>query len=370
MNTFKMFFLVFLKRCIKNKAFIVCLLSLPLVVGWMVYTAASQEPSGITVGLYFEAHFAEVEDVVQNLQQNTAYTFIVEDSKENLQEKVASEKLSLGYIFAEDFEEKLKNSNFNSLIEVVKYPNNLYYRFVNESITNEILSMASPYIAKNYLENQGSEADINLIKESIFAHREDENAFGILVEGINAQSISQNDNLHVMNIARGVIAVYLLVISWMGSLWVSEENTLFVPYIGKLRLAAYTLSPVYVLASVAAVISLMVVKYGLGLAEVSVLKEIGLILYYQAMLFITTALVSHVIKKELRIVILPFLVLFVVLSHPILIDMRSFVPALSYILPVFPSYHYMQFSIYMPFIGAVYTAILFFISRQKFIKFK
>ncbi len=365
MNTFKMFFIVFFKKCIKNKAFIVCLLSLPMVVGWMVYTATSQEQSGITVGLYFEAPFVEMENIVQNLQQNTAYTFTMEDSKESLEEKVASEELSLGYVFVEDFEENVQNASFNSLIEVVKYPNNLYYRFVNESVTNEILSMASAYIARNYLENQGHQADINLIKESIFAYREGENAFGIVVEGMNAQDISQNDNLHVMNIARGVIAVYLLVISWMGSLWVSEKNTLFAPYIGKLRLAAYTLSPIYALSGVAAVISLFVIKYGLGLSDISMLEEICLLVYYQLMLFVTTTLISHVIKKELRIVILPFLVLFVTLSHPVLVDMRSFIPVLSYVLPVFPSYHYMQFSLYMSFIGAVYTMILLFISRKK-----
>ncbi len=366
MNTFKMFFLVFFKRCIKNKAFIVCLLSLPIVVGWMVYTAASQEQSGITVGLYFESHFAEVENIVQNLKQNKAYTFIVQDSKETLQEKVASEELTVGYIFAEDFEEKLKSSNFNSLIEVVKYPNNLYYRFVNESVTNEVLSIASPYIAQNYLEKQGHRPDIDMINESMFTYKEDENAFGIVVEGMDAQNMPKNDNSHVISLTRGVIALYLLVISWMGSLWVDEKNTLFVPHIGKTRLAAYILSPIYVMASVAAVVSLLLVKYGLGIAYVSMLQEIFLLLYYQAMLFITTMLISYILKKEVRIVILPFLVLFVALSHPILIDMRAFMPILSYILPIFPSYHYMQFSFWLPIIGVMYTMLLVFISREKF----
>ncbi len=343
MRAFRAFFAVYLKKNLRNIPLMISLLLLPVSV--ILLNIPVTETTGIDVGIFAQAQGVYEERVMSGLEESDAYNFLRYEEEENMIEDIEKGEISLGYSFDEDFSHAVESGDIEESVRLIMYPDNMYYTFVNEQVFNEIFAVSIPITVQNFLQpTQYSQEEIaELIEEYASA----DTAFEIVATTLEGEVAEDTGNLHIIN---GVICLYLLTLALITCMN-AGERTAFLPYLSTLAARFYAVLPTFVLATLVGCVS---AALGAVLANGGndVWLECMKVTIYQASLLPFCLLVAALLKKNILVVLIPFVLVFVLITHPIFFDITVYVQGLKGVLAFLPSYNFMNFSIDLTWIAS------------------
>ena len=115
---------LFIKRLIKNPAFICMLIIMPLLIT-MFNKVDTKEEKRILVGVYHEEEDLS-KRICENLKNKEGYIkFLVYDNKAEMIEAVETKKLECAYIFPIDFKDRLDNYKIKRCITCIESPSTI-----------------------------------------------------------------------------------------------------------------------------------------------------------------------------------------------------------------------------------------------------
>ncbi len=341
MITFKMFFTVFSKKLLKNILFMICLTLLPIIVFFVSSLSMSEQNTSISAGIYLSEQHELEKQVSKNLLLNAKYKFTVFDSLDDLVKSVESAEVDLGYVFNENFTANLQNGKLSELVTVIKYPNNLYHNFVSEELFSEIFKTATPYIAENFLNGIKLHYPLESIENSINYYKSLENAFEI--EVLSADFGSDEQNSGSLQSLYGVICIFVFALAFISNMQVSVSKTLFKTKVSTLRLKIYSVLPFYFFSLVSGLVSLVIINIVLSPTDFSLMFEFFRLFVYQILLLAFFLTLSLFINRDVFCILFPFILILLLITHPIIIDIGAFVPSIEDYLKFLPSYFYLNF---------------------------
>ena len=140
---------LFIKRLIKNPAFICMLIIMPLLIT-MFNKVDTKEEKRILVGIYHEEEDLS-KLICENLKDKDGYIkFLVYDNKAEMIEAVETKKLECAYIFPIDFKERLDNYKIKRCITCIESPSTILSSLSDEVVFAGIIGEYGRNIAVDF----------------------------------------------------------------------------------------------------------------------------------------------------------------------------------------------------------------------------
>ncbi len=337
MSLFKTCYLIYSKMCLRNPAFILCILLLPLSVAGILLSMDSE--NNFAIGIYATGDDMSVNQIYTRLESNNQYRFEIVGSEAELEEKVSQGIFELGYVFLEGFSKQVEKGDLYRLVKVVKYEDDWYHNFINIQIFESIYEQVVPYLTLNYLEENEIKIELDTIETEIEENKNSENAFSIAMNSENKEDQIENEQW-VMPMIRGLICIFLLALTIIFAISIPTKKQLFSAYVNPYLMKFYSVIPAYTYSLASAIIALVIANLELKQGTFSIVREIGYLMLLQISLAIFSLIISKLIKSEILMVCLPFLIVGVVVTHPIFFDITFLFPNLEKILRFLPTYSY------------------------------
>lgn len=341
MRIFAEFFKVYTKRYLTMKSFVLCLLLLPVATMGVILGVAQEDHGGLVVGLVAPPEDGYATAIVAELVLNEDIVFVVVETEETLYEGVANGTYELGYLFEDGFSQGMVALDLKDMIRLVKLEDDIYYQYVNHVVTSAISAEISPLLAQKILVEQNAICDFQELQARIDAYAHQESSFSITVTMVDGEQEIQISTL-VPNLIRGIICLFLFISCCVvvGMQFDNHQVRMFVPHLSPVRTLAYEMLPMYVLSFVAVVVTLGLSYWFYG-REIAVIYNLGIVVLYQISLFLLTLALRWLVSGETLMVFVPFLVLGILLSHPIFFDMTVLFPQCAGWLKLLPTYQYL-----------------------------
>ncbi len=379
MNAFSRFFAVYLSIYVKTKSFLVLLVLLPIsVIAVAVLSENYADEVAVSVAVCLGEQAENGDEILTKikttLEENDDIDFVFLQDSEELYDKIKTEEVVVGYILQENFSERIANLDYDEIVKRVNLENNPYAIFVDRIVLSTIFDALIPYISQKQLADLELYYDISDVEEQVDFY--DKDGFSVEISYMNGEKIADkiaSSDAFAVKLIYGIISLYLLVISLSAAAFCADKkdsSSLFSPFLGRTKLQFYKLTPVFFLAYIFAIISLIVAFVRYKNADINLAFDIVNLTFYQISLLISSVLVSKYVKKEVTIVLIPFVIVFAVVTHPILIDITTFLPVIKPILQIFPSYNYLLCDFNSILRMLIISVLMFFIANGFFIKRK
>lgn len=333
------------------------LLILPIITMILILTKDSD--NSMIVGVYFQNEDNITSNIVTQLHEYEDIKFEQVFSYDDLYDKVISKDFVLGYNFDESFSDKVKTQTISNIVDVVKLEDDMYSNFIAPIVISSVYEQMAIYISSNRLESEGIQVDINQIIDDIKMHNNSSNTFAIDMFNVDTINTTQSEENHML--FRGIICVFLCVLSLISMIFCMDnsKSQLLYIYINKNLFKLYSILPIYFLTTISAIVSMII--YSFVYVDINIFLEIGIILIYQFSLILTTVILSNIINKQVIILLIPFIIMGLILTHPILFDLTLFLPQIKYILNFLPTYQYTNFTFMTLILGLFVDFIFIFI---------
>lgn len=141
-------FLLFNKRLLKRPVYLIILLLMPLTVFLLSRTQA-ESPSGIRAMLYAEGEdWKEQEDLLDKiigrlLVEDATVRFTLAESEDELKRAVLKQEADCGYVFPEDFSERLRNDDWKRSVTFYCGEDTMIPMLVNELLYTSVFQVYS-----------------------------------------------------------------------------------------------------------------------------------------------------------------------------------------------------------------------------------
>ena len=140
---------LFIKRLIKNPAFICMLMIMPILI-IMFNKVDTKEEKRIIVGVYHEDE-ALSKTICEQLKDKEGYIkFLVYDNKDEMIEAVENKKLECAYIFPVDFKDRLDNYKIKKCITCIEAPSTILSSLSDEVVFSGIIGEYGKNIAVDF----------------------------------------------------------------------------------------------------------------------------------------------------------------------------------------------------------------------------
>lgn len=334
---FSTFLRIYTKRYLKMKIFIICIIILPIII--FALTELKDAPNDIKIAIVFLQESEISQRIQTDLQSKQEINFVVLDDYEQVYNMVISKEIVAGYVFPKDLEYKVKESDINDIVEVVRLNDEIYSKFISPLIISAIYQQFTPYVSQNMLSEQEILTEIDSIYDGIENYKNSDKRFTISISNIQTDELEEVPES--LALYKGVICVVLTLLSLIAMIYCSDikGERLLLLYIPKLICKFYMVAPVYLFGTISGAISLIVLSYNMD--NVNLFSEIIGLVILQLSLMVISVVLSNVIKKELTILMVPFILISVIVTHPIIFDITLFVPELSSKLKLLPTYMYL-----------------------------
>lgn len=322
---FYTWYLLFVKRVLKQKAFFVLVLLLPFIAG-IVQIAANTIDSRIKIGICLENPSDFTEEIKKNL---LAYDGLISfESYEDayaLKGDVIAQKIKWGYVFSEPFESDLKQGKTKRLVKCYNTPSSFLSKITDEVVFAVVMKEYANYYMVNYLSkismlSQKQQQDLT---QSYTQYQQGEETFSFSYHSVEGSAEKEEESIFTMPI-RGVCAVLLLIAGIYGGIMSLEyeKNGIFKRLSPKNKINGILisiLSPVSVLAvSVFCTLLLSGTFYNF-------LFELFLLSVYVFSVVGFSFLLTVLLKNEgILSGILPLLSMGAVIFCPVFIDLSAF----------------------------------------------
>ncbi len=340
------FFQILSKKYMKTKVVALCVLFLPILVCGILFLSSDYvEENTISVAMYFAEDGAYNDLLMEHLEAVEDFSFVAVDSEEELKAGIVDGSWLQGYVVEEGFSDAIADVKMKKTVRLVKLPDNIYYTQINEALNGAVFRLLTPIIAEEIVESRDIVADEAEIKERIATHLIAEDAFVIDMEyGIATGNVEQN-NSQTMQIVESVICIFLLILVCTSTVFVMENRRAIrqlEPFLGRAKANVYFALPVYVYGFLSAVLSLCLVAI-FGNGEIGLLVEFVRLLMFVIGLILFFGAVALWVPLEIFVALIPFALVGVCITHPILFDFTVFFPKAKYILQFLPTYQYLTF---------------------------
>ena len=381
MKFFAIAFALQLKRLLRRPATAVCLLALPVLVLAMGLFLPRSAQTPVLVGVLLPNNSRHGAVIWQSLRSasNQDIQFLAAADKGQLKALVAAGRWECGSLLPDDLDKRLENGQLARLVTRVDSPATSLGGMLDWSVAAAILDSYAPTLA-----NKGLAAAGVLPKEEAAQHERlaaklfaPQVLLKINVVPVNATSVPTVGGalLTAASLARGVVALLLLVFSSLCAVWFSgDRQTGFFqrlrPYSSTVWLYLPTLAAATVLHVAAGLLSL-----GLAMAFFPAyfggfFAQAALLLLYMlplgAFSFLLAMLFSN---RELLVCLLPFLLVACLLLCPVLVDLSAYVPALAMPSALLPPTAYLRAAAgmapfwHMPLAAAAFLALGLLVGR-------
>ena len=337
---------LFIKRLIKNPAFICMLIIMPLLIT-MFNKVDTKEEKNILVGVYYEEEDLS-KLICENLKNKEGYIkFLVYDNKDEMIEAVENKKLECAYIFPSDFKERLDNYKIKKCITCIESPSTILSSLSDEVVFAGIIGEYGKNIAVDFAKenNIGDGANSN---ENIARNYEKFNTPGktfsidykyIETDGSNSTGIKDKTTTYVIH---GIVSVLILISGLFGAVkWFDDEKMgLYSSFNSEAKVIIGFIS---ILAPTMLMALSGIITIYLSNTHTYMSREIIAIGLYVLLVCGFSYLLKLFVKSGTDIcAILPVITIGSLIFCPVFIDASKFIPFISWINKLFPSFYYLN----------------------------
>jgi len=339
---------LFIKRLIKNPAFIFILIIMPLLVT-MFNNVNSKEENSIFVGVYYEKDELS-KSVCENLKAKEGYIkFLVYDNKEEMTNEVQAKKLECAYIFPSDFKDRLDNYKIKKIITCIEAPSTILSSLSDEIVFSEIIREYGKNIAVNFAKEKNifigdGENNIKNISENYERFNTPESTFSINYRYINTDEINSSKitDKNTTYIIHGIIAILILISGLLGAVkWFGDEKRgLYSSFNSKAKIIVGFIS---ILAPTILMALSGIITIYLSNTYSDMFREVISMILYVLLVVGFSYLLKLLVKSGTDIcAILPVIIIGTLIFCPVFIDLSNFIPFISWINKLFPEFYYLQ----------------------------
>jgi len=339
---------LFIKRLIKNPAFICMLIIMPLLIT-MFNKVDTKEEKNILVGVYHEEEDLS-KLICENLKDKDGYIkFLVYDNKAEMIEAVETKKLECAYIFPIDFKERLDNYKIKRCITCIESPSTILSSLSDEVVFAGIIREYGRNIAVDFAkENNIVVGDGTNNNEDITKNYERFNTPGktfsidykyIETDGVNSEEIKDKTTTYAIH---GIVSVLILISGLFGAVkWFEDEkrglyssfNSEAKVMIGFISILAPT-----VLMALSGIATIYLSNTYTYMSREFI--DMGL---YVLLVCGFSYLLKLIVKSGTDIcVILPVVTIGSLIFCPVFIDISNFILFISWINKLFPTFYYLN----------------------------
>jgi|GEM_PF-464522 len=339
---------LFIKRLIKNPAFICMLMIMPILI-IMFNKVDTKEEKRIIVGLYHEEE-ALSQTICEQLKDKEGYIkFLVYDNKDEMIEAVENKKLECAYIFPVDFKDRLDNYKIKKCITCIEAPSTILSSLSDEVVFSGIIGEYGKNIAVDFAkENNIVVGDGTSSSESIARNYDKFNTPGktfsinykyIEIDGVNLEGIKDKTTTYVIH---GIVSVLILISGLFGAVnWFEDEKRgLYFAFNSEEKIIVGFIS---ILAPTVLMALSGIVTIYLSNTYTYVSREIIGMGLYILLVCGFSYLLKLIVKSGTDICLsLPILTIGSLIFCQIFIDASKLIPFISWINKLFPSYYYLN----------------------------
>lgn len=300
------------------------LLVVPLMV-LMMKSMASSDAGLLTIGVHIPGIDESSKRLKDDLTENPGnLRFILYDDKEAAVSDVKSGQLSEAWLVPEDLDATIadmaaKNKTKNK-IEIVVREQGLTHMLGREVICSRVYPLIARQMAVDYISENVPEADIGQILDTYDNYGIDGNLFEMgYIDGMDSSS----DASYLMMPLRGILALWLLLLSIAASMYYleDEKNGLFIWWKPRFPLARDFLYYAVIML-IPTIMVLLGLRFG-GMAT-SLSREIIAICIYDFALICLASVLREIIGSIKGLgIITPILIMASALLSPVFIDFKE-----------------------------------------------
>ena len=338
---------LFIKRLIKNPAFICMLIIMPLLIN-MFNKVDIKEEKRILVGIYHEEEDLS-KLICESLKDKDGYIkFLVYDNKAEMIEAVETKKLECAYIFPIDFKERLDNYKIKRCITCIESPSTILSSISDEVVFAGIIREYGRNIAVDFAKENNIVGDGTNNNEDIAKNYERFNTPGktfsidykyIETDGVNSEEIKDKTTTYAIH---GIVSVLILISGLFGAVkWFEDEkrglyssfNSEAKVMIGFISILAPT-----VLMALSGIATIYLSNTYTYMSREFI--DMGL---YVLLVCGFSYLLKLIVKSGTDIcVILPVVTIGSLIFCPVFIDISNFILFISWINKLFPTFYYLN----------------------------
>lgn len=339
---------LFIKRLIKNPAFISILIIMPLLITMFNKVNLKDEKS-ILVGVHYEKD--ELSKIIcENLKAKEGYIkFLIYDNKDEMTNEVQAKKLECAYIFPSDFKERLDDYKIKKIITCIEAPSTILSSISDEVVFSEIIREYGKNIAVNFAKEKNilvgnGENNIDSISKNYERFNTPENTFSIDYKYINENETdsTKTTDKTMTYVIHGIVSVLILISSLLGAVkWFGDEKRgLYSSFNSKEKIIIGFIS--ILVPTMLMALSGIITIYLSGSYSYISREIISMILY---ILLVTgfSYLIKLLVKSGTDIcAMLPVIIIGTLIFCPVFIDASIFIPFVSWVNKLFPAFYYLE----------------------------
>ena len=332
------------KRQLKRPSFIAILLCMA-ILAISLRIISKDVTASISVG--YVSNDAAIQD---NLNAHEGIIKFKEyTSAEELKKAVSSSSIQCGYIFDDDFTDKLLESNTTELVELIEVPQNVISMLSNVVIIATVMdTMACEILVEDVLNQEIfagiSAEDIESLKNYYEMYSSNGSTFSFdynaLYEDYKGSSNSINIFSYLVTPVRGIVAIFVFIIALTSGLsWYKDKNNntyANIPLSKRPFLKLLNISIPTVIAMFTGFLSLLLA----GICD-NYLDEIFTMSIYGLLCIVFTYILSSIFNEYIYCGLIPVFILGSIICCPIFFNLANIIPAIKYLQNIFmPTYYF------------------------------
>lgn len=352
-------FLLFGKRLLKRPVYLIILLLMPLTVFLLSRTQA-ESPSGIRAMLYAEGgDWNEREDLLDKiigrlLAEDATVRFTLVESEEELKRAVLKQEVDCGYVFPEDFSERLRNDDWKRSVTFYCGEDTMIPMLVNELLYTSVFQVYSAdafidYMGTVYGEEAGGRINAeNKTEELLNLYLTNGSTFSFAYYGESAEE-GNDDQAYEDYIketkktadltagvvpVRGMLALFMMLSAFCGLVDHKRDHEAG-RFVWVKNKQAVQFMMILIPTTGAALVSLLCIRasgswQGIGM-------EIASVIFYMFALTAYMMIWGLLFRSEHAVVAsVPFLMIATILFCPVFWNLKSVLPVLQIMEKLFP----------------------------------
>ena len=373
-----------LKELLRNKAYMVVLIILPILMSLIVsYGKAYIDEGSLKAGLWSDSILGNrISDI---LLEDKGINFTKYDTVEILEKAVATNEVECGFVIKPIIDEQKENMSFEKAITVITSPATMAQGPLQEVVTATIYRLVAEDIAYMTLKGKSyMQVEIDL-KNWIHQQVEDYYADGELMQIVFVQGDSKvigatvQKREGILRIAKGLMAIFLMMSSLLMGVRLIEDRKgkIYSRFCtigkGKLNPDLPLVGAHISLQTIVGILALIIIKLsGKEIIYLDLGEEVGLLIAYILCLAALVLLVSELVSSsELWFSMIPICIIAAILFCPIVVDMSSMQTWFKYLSYLMVPYYYLGGTTYLlGLVSAtiVFTLIYYVVTRLKILR--
>lgn len=329
------------KLSFKSKIFL--LLFIPFITLVLLVYVAQNDETKIKVCYDYHTESIVLTDILKDFDQSENIEY-VEIQQHEMEERVINGEFNLGIVFVTDIMESFESSDKSNLVEIISLEGNNYTQYIMELIYSSIYKSMTPYIAKDTMEQKDiNESKIN-IEKKIDGYLNDDKTFKInrTIVG-DASDYSSSKLEHFMWIWKIIVCIILtittmLFLSMMGD---TDKDMLSI-YFGKNTYRIYSILPIVILKTCSIILAYVIIISWYRVISITIIVELIRTIMLLVILNLLNLILIKKINKEIVVVIIPFVIIFIITTHKILWDITKYYDNIEVFLNILPTYWYLN----------------------------